>query len=387
MIAGKIFAALTLLILSTSAALVPGANFDRVVIIVLENQDYAEASRDPYLSSLSSNGALLTNYMAIAHPSQPNYLAIVAGTDEGISDDGNYNFGSKTVVDLLEAKGMLRVPKMFLFSFTLVQIYQRVLRTISGISWKSYQENYPSTCYTGTSSRLYYRKHNPFISFTNISGNSTRCAKIVDATELATDIQNNAVPQFVWYTPNINDDGHNTNLATASKWLKGFLTPKLSEPNFITNTVVLITFDESETQSGPNQVYSALVGPVVSVQGSDNTAYTHYSMLATIEENWGLGNLGQNDVDAIVFNNLAKPDVSTTSTIGFATTTTSSFVTTSTDGGVATTTTGLATTTTEPVTTTTGLVTTTTGIFTTTSAPFARRRGLEMRRRIGWRRL
>lgn len=82
MIAGKIFAAL-LLVVSSSAALVPGTLFDRIVVIVLENQDYAAASQDPYLSSLSSNGALLTNYMAISHPSEPNYLAIIAGTDEG----------------------------------------------------------------------------------------------------------------------------------------------------------------------------------------------------------------------------------------------------------------------------------------------------------------
>lgn len=40
-----------------------------------------------------------------------------------ISDDGKYNFGGKTIVDLLEAKGMLHVQKMFLFFFTFVQLY------------------------------------------------------------------------------------------------------------------------------------------------------------------------------------------------------------------------------------------------------------------------
>jgi hypothetical protein len=47
------------------------------------------------------------------------------------------------------------------------------------------------------------KKHNPFISFTSISGNPARCAKIVPATQLDTDIANNALPNYSFYTPNL----------------------------------------------------------------------------------------------------------------------------------------------------------------------------------------
>jgi hypothetical protein len=55
-----------------------GKYFDRVVIIVFENQGYMIASNDKYLSSLTSQyeGFSLTNYLAITHPSQPNYVCL-----------------------------------------------------------------------------------------------------------------------------------------------------------------------------------------------------------------------------------------------------------------------------------------------------------------------
>lgn len=54
----------------------------------------------------------------------------------------------------------------------------------------------------------YARKHNPFISFKNIQSSKSRCAKIVNSKQLDKDIKNNSVPQFVFYTPNVNR--HNT---------------------------------------------------------------------------------------------------------------------------------------------------------------------------------
>lgn len=58
---------------------------------------------------------------------------------------------------------------------------------------------------TGNRCSFYHvsRKHNPFISFTSISGNPARCAKIVPATQLDTDIANNALPNYSFYTPNL----------------------------------------------------------------------------------------------------------------------------------------------------------------------------------------
>ncbi|KAH6579270.1 hypothetical protein BASA50_007814 [Batrachochytrium salamandrivorans] len=256
-----------------------GVSFDRFGVIVLENRNFKTVINDKYMGTvLRKKGKLLTNYHALTHPSQPNYLAMISGDTSGVFLDYPSDINRKTIVDLLEAKG---------------------------ISWKTYQENYPGDCYTDTDSEdLYYRKHNPFISFKLISQNPSRCAKIVNADQLQTDINNKDVPQYFFYSPNINNDGHDTNAKTASDWLQGFIEPLLANPYF-KNTVFLITFDENEwllPWFNDNQIYSLLVGGPVAPNTSDNTKYTHYSQLATIEARWGLGSLGQGDALANPFN-------------------------------------------------------------------------------------
>ncbi|CAG8485551.1 19675_t:CDS:2 [Racocetra fulgida] len=130
-----------------------------------------------------------------------------------------------------------------------------------------------------------------------IRNNATRCAKIVPGTQLDTDINNNAVPQFVYYTPNQNNDGHDTGVAFANNWFQGWLEPKLTKPAFTNNTLIFVTFDEDDN-SQSNHVYGALLGTPVHppANHNDSTRYNHYSYLATVEKNWNLGNLARNDV-------------------------------------------------------------------------------------------
>jgi hypothetical protein len=56
--------------------------------------------------------------------------------------------------------------------------------------------------------------------------------------------------------------------------------------------------------TGTNQIYDVLLGGVISsakAGTTDDTAYNHYSLMKTVEANWDLGNLGENDVDATAF--------------------------------------------------------------------------------------
>ncbi|KAF8955930.1 hypothetical protein BGZ46_002509 [Entomortierella lignicola] len=267
-------ASLSLLAATAFAQAPTGAVFDHIFIIFLENTDYSLASTDPSFQALMPQGVLLSNYHGLAHPSQPNYIASIGGDMFGVTSDSSTTISSTTtIVDLLEA---------------------------NSLTWKTYQENMPSVCYTGTSSSsLYYRKHNPFISYSTISQNSARCKNIVPSTQLATDLSNNALPNYSFYTPNIKNDGHDTTVAYAGQWLTGFLNPLLKNTNFIKRTLVVVTFDESETYSEPtNHVLGLLFGDVVSskVNTVDSMFYTHYSLISTVENNWGLGNLGRNDV-------------------------------------------------------------------------------------------
>jgi hypothetical protein len=65
-----------------------------------------------------------------------------------------------------------------------------------------------------------------------------------------------------------------------------------------------IAFDETELYYIPNIVFSVLLGDAVpsSAWGTtNNTSYDHYSMAATVQNNWNLENLGLNDARATKF--------------------------------------------------------------------------------------
>jgi hypothetical protein len=104
--------------------------------------------------------------------------------------------------------------------------------------------------------------------------------------------------------PPTANDGHDTSVTTAGKWARNWLTPLLSNSNFNTaRTLIILTFDEGTT-TGTNQVYAALMGgavPSAKVGTKDATKYNHYSLLKTVERNWGLGDLGGGDVGAAAF--------------------------------------------------------------------------------------
>ncbi|KAJ3012077.1 UNVERIFIED_CONTAM: hypothetical protein HDU68_001390 [Siphonaria sp. JEL0065] len=266
------------------------------MVILLENEDQVDVIADPYFKSLAAKGYNMGNYYGIAHPSQPNYIAMVSGSTQGCTNDSNININARSVADLLESKGL---------------------------TWKAYNEAYPGNCYLSSSSGKYYRKHNPLLSFTNIQTNPARCAKIVNSSQLSSDAASGNLPNYAFYTPDQNNDGHDTSIAYTSSWLQGFLEPKLSDPAYA-NTLFHIVFDESASTS-PNQIYSVFVGKGVTTGTVDNTKYDHYSGLATVENLFGLGNLGLNDASAKVI-----PFGCSTGGITSSTTTTTKISTTTT---------------------------------------------------------
>lgn len=98
--------------------------------------------------------------------------------------------------------------------------------------------------------------------------------------------------------PNINNDGHDTGVTFAGNWLHNFLASTGATSHF---DVVIVLFDE-DSGTTINHVYAAIAGRAVTNVGTtDNTALNHYSLLKTLETNFGLGNLGKNDVTATAF--------------------------------------------------------------------------------------
>jgi len=80
--------------------------FGHVVIMTLENQNYTSIIGNPnmpYLNSLLDRGALLTNYYANFHPSQPNYFALTTG-QSFYTKEGPIPAGTSNIVNALATK-------------------------------------------------------------------------------------------------------------------------------------------------------------------------------------------------------------------------------------------------------------------------------------------
>jgi len=254
-----------------------GKYFDRAIFVLFENTNYANALKQPFLGKLAKSGANFTNFLAITHPSQGNYVALTSGSLNGVKGDSKYDINSTNITDLLEEKNL---------------------------TWKVYAEDYPGNCFTGLASNDYARKHNPFISYINIQKNPARCAKIVDAAEFDKDAASGKLPQYVFYVPNAKNDGHDTGVAYADNWYGQKFGAYVNNAKFMENTVLISTFDESGV-SIKNQIYATIVGPAV--QAKDySTSLSLYSLLKLMEENWGLRGLGKEDESAPSVPNIWK---------------------------------------------------------------------------------
>jgi acid phosphatase len=149
----------------------------------------------------------------------------------------------------------------------------------------------------------------PFISYDSVARNGTRLLNIQSLKDFETDVKKETLPQYAHISPNMLNDGHDTGLKYATNWSRSYLKDLLDNKKFMEKTLILLTYDESETYSKPNHIVSVLLGGAVpdNLKGTkDDTLYTHYSILATLENNWELPNLGRYDVGANVFKLVAE---------------------------------------------------------------------------------
>ncbi len=244
-----------------------GHNFNKVMVVVFENTDFSRAIEQPYFKSLAAEGALATNYHAPTHPSQGNYIAMVAGSLLGVTGDGIYNLDARHLGDLLEDAKK---------------------------TWKTYAEGYPGNCFLGATSGRYARKHVPFLSFINIQQNPDRCSRIQDTKAFMKDFNEGTLPDYSLYIPDLSNDGHDTGVAYGDRWLKANFDGLIHSEKWPKDMLLIITFDEGSRLSD-NRIYTLFWGANVKSGTVSNLPYDHYSLLHTVEEEFSLGSLGRND--------------------------------------------------------------------------------------------
>jgi len=287
--------------------------FNYVVVLVMENhglRDVISTSSAPFMNQLAASYSLAVNYTAIDHPSLPNYLGLISGQDfsswssSDCSPRPGCSAGSApNLVDSLEDRGL---------------------------TWKSYMEDYPSTCgshcspadcFTGDGGTgLYAARHDPFVYFDDIVNSTARCSRIVPANSgvsgspddlFLSDLSSpSTASNFMWLTPNSCNDTHGftyqngtvrctDSISIGDNYLSQ-LVPKILASKLFTHqkAALFITFDEGNTRYPYDYVYSVWAGRVVKSDFVSSNHYSHYSLLSTLETVWHLKPLTSNDANA-----------------------------------------------------------------------------------------
>ena len=231
-----------------------------------ENEPFAAVAGDvllwPNLNKLIAQGALATNYYADAHPSIGNYFMLTTGqiltTDDGSTKIWNADSIARRMIS-------------------------------AGVTFKVYAEG-ATQGYTGGNTGQYVIRHDPFALLSDVADSPNSAKQYIwPFTQLATDIANNALPQFSFIIPNLMDDAHNGTPMQADSWLQSKVVGPISGTAAFKaggDGILTVLFDESietDTTHGGGHVAALFWGPLAKVgyRQNSSTLYQHQSMLAT----------------------------------------------------------------------------------------------------------
>jgi phospholipase C len=234
---------------------------DHIVIVVEENHSKRSIIGNPstpYMNSLMSQGANLTNFFALEHPSQPNYLDLFSGSNQGVTDD--------------------RIPAT---KFSTDNLAKELIE--KNYTFAGYSEDLPSVGFNGESNGDYARKHNPWVNFTNVPKRANQPFENFPKNY-------NKLPTVSFVIPNLQHDMHDGTVKEADQWLKEQIDPYVqwAKKN---NSLLIVTWDEDD-DSQDNKIPTFLVGPMVE-KGQFKEEGNHYNLLRTIEDIYGLSYAGE----------------------------------------------------------------------------------------------
>ena len=238
-----------------------------VWMITEENHSYESVignSNMPYYNSLAAKYGLATQYYSEEHNSLSALMWLVAGQPITTNDATTSCYTADNIARHLNA---------------------------AGLKWRSYQEDLPYPGFTGVTSGLYVRRHNPIIDFSDACSSKNS----VPYYQLATDISNHATPNYAYLTPNLNNDAHNGTLPAADSWLSKHVPAILGLPEFQPggDGILFVVWDEGglggdsrctatiKTGCG-GRVATLVIGPQVKHGYKSSVRYDHANLLRTI---------------------------------------------------------------------------------------------------------
>jgi hypothetical protein len=307
-----------------------------VFVINIENKDFSQAwcagSKAPYLArTLRSQGVLLRQFYGTAHHSLPNYLAQISG--QGPDRATQSDCATYTA---FRGGGATRAPQQVVGNGCVYPAGVRTLPrqlTTAGLSWKGYMQDMARPCQhprpgyadpwrAATATSQYATRHNPFVYFRSIVDHPAYCrAHVVALSHLSADLGSVATtPALSYITPDLCHDGHDVTckdggpggLAAVDQWMRTWIPLIRQSPAYRADGMIVITADESDDSAtsccgetaGPNAAHPGITGPgggrvgalVISPFAGQGTtsdrAYNQYSLLATLEDLYGVPRLG-----------------------------------------------------------------------------------------------
>jgi len=262
-----------------------GPSFNHVFIVVEENTDYNNvigSSSMPYLNGLAQQYGLATQYYANTHPSIGNYFMMTVG--KIITNNDNY---ATVVTDDNVVRQLLAAGK----------------------TWKAYAEDLPSVGYTGGDVGNYARKHNVIALLSDVVNNSVQRNKLVPFTQFATDLANNAFPNYSFIVPNLCNDAHDCSLSIADTWLQTNIDPLVKSAQFQQDGLLIILFDEAggDNTNGGGRVAWVVVSAQAKPGYQSTRLYQHASTLRLSLQALGVTRFPNGTASAPAMDEFFKP--------------------------------------------------------------------------------
>lgn len=250
--------------------------FSHVFVIVLENTSAGGVLGNPNLPTLNALAhryGLAANYTGVAHPSLPNYIALLFGSTFGSrSDNPAQRFPGDNLALQLERAGK---------------------------TWKGYMQGLPRPGWDGPSAGVYAKKHDPFLLSAEIARDPARARNVVPLEGLDTDLRSGHVPDFALIVPDLCHDLHGaltcwrgSRLERAGDaFVRNWADKIMTSSAWQGNAALVITFDEGEggDRAGGGGKIATIVVTREGPRGvRSERPYNHSSLLRTLEDAWGL---------------------------------------------------------------------------------------------------
>ncbi len=259
--------------------------YDHVVVVVEENrtpgQIIGDTANAPYITSLANGGVQMNAMFAIEHPSQPNYLQLFSGSNQGVLDDNlPANFSTtptSTYPFLTPNLGAELITAGFTFAG-----YSEELESAGAADWADYDPH--SATHPGIT---YRRKHNPWANWvakvTPAVPNQLQPTINRAFTQFPTDFRQ--LPTVSFVVPNQLHDMHDGSRKQGDDWLRDNLGAYAfwAKTN---NSLLIITWDEDDYNED-NQIATVFYGANLKNGTTTSGTWTLHNLLRTIEDMYG----------------------------------------------------------------------------------------------------